>query len=223
MVMDIHLNTKSLSKDLAAIRRNRSSIGAGGEIEIRLLWTDNNKNHMVRVIANSSKLWVTGYYDQNGKLISFATEGNQGVLNYADSDKGSRLTLSDVASKLCALEQIPAPVDFTAGNRNASARNAYLMCVFLASEIVRNELLEKILLLETRKPGENARTWKMYILLYKNWAKASKALYSMESGSDYPTIYAADVKSLFIRLETSDLSRTEIDLYRQLIDELQID
>ena len=139
---------------------------------------------------------------------------------------GCHLSLPDIISVLGTLERssAQAPPEFWPGNGAcAEARNAYVMCVFLASEMVRNELLEKLLLLEMRKPAARPRMWRDYILLYRNWAKASKALYKMESGSDYPTIYAADAKRMFVRLETSELGQTEIDLYRQLIDELRID
>lgn len=221
MVMDINLNTKNLHKDLEAVRRSRSHID--GEAEIRLMWMDDSGVHTVRVIANGPKLWVTGYYDQNGSRVPFAAGEDQRILNYAASDTGCRLFLPDIIGVLGALEQIPAPADFTAGGQNARARNAYVMCVFLVSEMVRNELLEKVLLMETKRPGSNARMWRDYILLYKNWAKASKALYKVESGKDYPTIYAADVKSMFVRLETGELAEAEIRLYRQLIEELCID
>lgn len=227
-MMDIHLNKNNLSDDIKAVRKIRN--GNHGDLEMRLIWNDGNGvERTVRVIANGPNLWVTGYYHQDGTFIRFDGNGGAGVLNYAASDKGCYLTLDAVKGALGPLAGIsvhhPFPTDFRPGKENAEVRTAYVMCVFLTSEMVRNELLEKSLLLGTRKADAIA-TWSDYVLMYKNWATVSKVLYKVESGNNYPTIYVADVKSMFNRLEagvgSGDLTQNELDVYRCLIENPQI-
>jgi len=219
---EIHLNINKLHTDVRAIRDVRNHNNE--DMEIQLKWdTAGNVQHTVRVIANGPNLWVKGYYDQGGAFISFATGGGGDVLNYGENDTGCRLTLETITEVLGALEAVPAPTNFRSGSGNA--RTAYVMCVFLASEMVRNELLEKVLLLGTRRAAD-AKMWRDYILVYKNWATVSKILYNIESGDNYPTIYAADAKSMFSRLAAArgrgDLTERELDIYQELIENPQI-
>lgn len=225
MVKDIHLNTKELHQDVEAIRKIRN--GINGDIEIRLIWVDNNNQaqHMVRVVANGPNLWVKGYYGQDGVFTAFDATGGARVLNYTDDDRGCALVLDTITSVLGELEQIPPIDDFSQGGESP-ARKAYIMCVFLVSEMVRNELLEKMLLQETRKQGQNAATWRDYVLVYKNWAKVSRELYQAGGGNNYPTIYAADVRSMYSRLRTSVakgiMTAQELAVYDSLLADLQI-
>ncbi|MDE5933630.1 MAG: hypothetical protein K2H40_14270 [Lachnospiraceae bacterium] len=221
--MDIRLNTRNLQDDIKEIRRIRS--GINGDMEIRLIWSGNNVQHEVCVVANGPNLWVKGYYDRNRDFIAFDTTGGARILNYADDDKGCALTLDAIASVLEELEKIPPVNDFSQGGEN-QARKAYIMCVFLVSEMVRNELLERMLLQGTRNHGQNCRTWRDYILVYKNWAKVSRELYQTGGGDNYPTIYAADVRSMYSRLQASVakgiMTERELAVYDSLLAELRI-
>lgn len=223
MVMDIRLDTKNLKDDVKGIRRIRS--GINGNMEIRLIWGSNDAPHMVRIVAAGPNLWVKGYYDRNGTFIAFDTIGGEHVLNYAEDDIGCALRLDAITSVLAELEQIPPISDFSRGGGD-QARKAYIMCVFLASEMVRNELLERMLLQETRNHGQNNKTWRDYILVYKNWAKVSRELYQTGSENNYPTIYAADVRSMHSRLETGVakgiMTERELAVYDSLLEELHI-
>lgn len=223
----IHLNTNMLHQDVEKIRQKRSQIT--GDMEIQLIWGENDE-HTIRVIANGPNLWVTGYYHQDGTFIRFDEYGGPGVLRYNGRDVGCEFTLAVIAKTLGPLVGIsedsnPFPRDFRTQDGNEEARAAYVMCVFLASEMIRNELLERALLLGMRKPDVRPK-WNDYVLLYKNWATVSKILYRIESGDNYPIIYAADAKSMFSRLEAAGgegrLTPTELEVYRGLINNPQI-
>jgi hypothetical protein len=205
MEFEINLDNKEqLHDDLEKIRENRERLGEKGEAEIVLKWTkEDESKHELSVHVKTSNLWVTGCKGQLGKEIEFKEE----IRNYMEKDEGTTIYIKGITNLLEELENGRYNNFEKTGSRE---RNAYLMCVFVASEIVRNELLEKVLIKSFS--NKNYATWKTYRRVYSNFASVSKALYKY-----YPTIRVEDVGKNIGNGSIFDNSNLQKDYQKLLI------
>lgn len=84
--------------------------------------------------------------------------------------------------------------------------------------MVRNELLEQLLIKQSIKEVEKYYSWNDCVCLYKNWKNTSEALYVVRDF--YPVIYAKDLKHLWVRVLSLDNDVKE--LYENLLEKLGI-
>lgn len=208
MDFTIRFDSAYLHNDLENIRNQRPNMGTiknAHNITIELPQYGN-----LSVIAKSCELWIDSY-KKNGTAESFGTN-----LNYNDSDCGCALTFDQIKGVLAKLLTLDyKKKDFISSN---NARTSYIMCVFVASELVRNEFLETVLL-----HGETygmTLLWKYYKPLYKNWHKTSQLLYGISSGGYCPEIRVNDLKNHINRLANTDLSDSVINIYRTELSKL---
>lgn len=206
IIFTLRLEKEYLHKDLEKIRKNRGVlIDDRGEEKpgvIQLSWKTNEgageAEHKIDVVVKGPNLWVNGYQCQGKGCVGFQAE--EGSLNYCESDEnaGCILELTAIRSELEKLENIEDSMYF---HKGAAGRTPYLMCVFTVSEMVRNEILERLLFCEKgRKHSGIHYNWKDCLSLYKNWKSVSKVLYAVESGRFYPVIYFRDMDSMFVRI-----------------------
>lgn len=199
MEFTLRLEKKFLHKDLETIREGRRAlVDAHGNAKtaiICLAWNGGAAEHKINVHVKGPNLWVTGYECDGRAYVNF--EAEQGSLNYCKSDEGCNLELTAIKAELEKLETIDTSEAFY---RGAAGRTPYVMCVFTASEMVRNEILERLLFCEKEKNSRTHYTWKECVPLYKNWESVSKVLYAIESGTFYPVIYFHDMDGMFVRI-----------------------
>jgi hypothetical protein len=120
------------------------------------------------------------------------------------------------------LETITDYADFNKRFKEKNIMTATVMCIFISSEIIRNELLEKIVILQSEKPNVENYSWMDLKPIYKNWASDSTKLYGNNSGVIH-TILLEDVKNKLIDLKKSN--DTDCDFYkryRKLVDKIDI-
>lgn len=222
-IFTLRLEKKFLHEDLERIRAARKGMKDETMAIIQITWEsnkqddngsdinnsdnsgDNNddkkKFKIINVHVNGPNLWVIGYQWEGNGYVDFTAQA--GSLNYKRADTGCSLDLAVIKSYLNELENISSSDKFYEG---AKDRISYLMCVFVASEMVRNEILEKLLFCKKVDAQGNRRsyTWRECKDLYKNWASVSKVLYAVESGDFYPVIYFHDMDDLFVRIRVDE-------------------
>ena len=189
---NLRLDADNLHDDLHTIREARKKIQHEEEWGIRLLWKDSEgENHHPLVCVKGPALSVKSYITTDGLTVDFSV----GSYNYKKSDRGCFLWLSEITTILEKLERGEITREMIAGD-DKHARTVYVMCVFVASEMVRNEVLEAILLKATADCA--VVNWHDYCFLYKNWASASCALYGGEQSERAPVIRINDMKAAFL-------------------------
>lgn len=158
-------------KERNEIRRARTHTDEKTRWEINLRWKASaQEEYNLIVYAAGTALVVTGFQTFTGEKITFLEAGSNKDFNYNGEDGGA-LSYGAVTGTLAKLRDgryktLP----------NDEKRNAYVMCVFMASEIVRNEVLEGLLLKGLQ--GWHVGKWHDYYLLYQNWSSVSGALYN---------------------------------------------
>lgn len=172
---DLRLDAANLHNDLEAIRIDRGTNGRGGSgniphnisehegWKINLIW--DNDEHRLPVFVKGPAIAVEGFLTKQRQRINFAQAGWDSFERYDPvNDKGCYLELTQICGVLQQLEE-GKHTRFLSKDRDA--RTAFVMCVFVASEIVRNEVLERILL------KGDCGSWHDYLRLYQNWASVS--------------------------------------------------
>lgn len=189
----LRLDENNLHNDLTAIRIARGTKGPNGkqnhpctvgideEWEIDLKWRDGNDiEHTLPVYVKGPALEVKGFKPKEGDRIDFG-----GDFNYA-GETGTQLTYWNITGE--------ALVNLEEGKYDLSergykfARLCYVMCVFVASEIVRNEVLEIMFVYG------NFGMWENYKRLYRNWAKVSSIINGCKSNRFAEIIYVDKLK-----------------------------
>lgn len=180
MKYDVHIMKGLFHNDLERIRTARNAADRAAKWEINLIWkkngTEDGKEHNLPVYAQGPALAVYGCQTCAGDEISFFGAGSNGKFNYG-GETGCRLNMWEIIE---SLEELRAGRHRSFSEGDGGARRAYVMCVFMASEIVRNEVLEVLFINGTK--GKEAGRWEDYILLYKNWALVSELLYGEAQG-----------------------------------------
>lgn len=230
MQFTIRLDEQSLHTDLEAIRKGREDIwqndrqtnlnerytdflkdNANNNIsqfrqemdEITLQWTVNGTVQSIIVLTLTSNLWVVGVQSTPGGQEYYFDKRN---LNYGDHDTGDALNWNGIKGALQTLTGFQNLNSYNFSVVGTSERKAYLMCVFIASEAVRNQFLEEIVLkwdyLKNKYVAGFEGNWQDYRLLYKNWDHTAKSLYAVEADNIFtPYIKINDMKNSFVRIE----------------------
>lgn len=163
---NLHIyDLRQYKADVKVIRDNRKNIKLEDKIIIHV-WPCAEKK--LEVVAKGPNLWILGFMDKDNELKPFRSNDK-----YKDNDK---------AGALICVEQICAfAVSFIdqmkEGTLTEGAReNGFLIFTFLASEMVRNEIMEVIYFCKDPNPS-----WAELVPFFKNWESASRLLYP---GSD---------------------------------------
>lgn len=99
---------------------------------------------------------------------------------------------------------------------NERARNAYVMAVFIASEIVRNEVLELILLYGSMNLRPFLKRWSDFLFVYREWERAARVLYQ-ETGAICPVIRVKGLKSRLSNLKKDENLQKILEAYEELM------
>jgi hypothetical protein len=207
--MDLN-NINNLSASISALREARTDPSVSKEIKILITWKDDDKNtHAITVFANMPNIWVTGFQANSGDKIEFSAAENK----YVNCEGVScRLTLDDIRQNLRPLELAKTKLYYEDNCKNL--KTATFMCIFITSEIIRNELLE-IIVRHQSHSNKGSCNWNNLIEIYRNWASDSKLLY-VKNPEVIPTILLKDVQLELTRLERSN--DTNCDFYRRYHD-----
>lgn len=154
-------DNKQLHEDLMAIRLWRlehKDYTLDNKVNIEVYWDRSDISKCITVQASGNQLWVEGFRVNEGELVPFDN------LNYERD-----------AKTFCLDPYVARDYLNTLFEKNSAedCREAYLMCTFLTSEMVRNEMLECIFLNFVKTMG---RTWVDYKLIYQNWHSTANAI-----------------------------------------------
>lgn len=219
-------NKKQFHADLENIRQWRKenvSVLEQNPVGIDVLWKNNGQKEHIFVVVTTSKFLVIGYVNSNG-YVSFGSEDDLSYEGHANGEPS--LNIYDVYNYLEVLSQWSGGMflhydNTIIKNKPILNREAFLICVFLASEMVRNEILEIIFLYDGLF---KKRSWGEYKLLYKNWEKISKII-NDEKGTYIKTITAVAVlKKLWANTDKGILDDRENEfekLYRDYMKTIQ--
>lgn len=222
MEFTLRLHKMYLHEDLERIRANRERLQ---DVDLTQSFNEleDKMNKIILEFDGSSivletltqNLWVVGYRQAVDEPVHYFGTGPQDRhLNYREgTETGCVLDLNSIQQTIRKVRNYTKPDDFY-GNAT-EARRAYIMCVFVASEMVRNEFLERIVLdwehLNAKYDSQFKGNWQDYLLLYKNWARTVKTLHCIErDGIFLPHIKVSDTNSLFVRITTDE------DLFREV-------
>lgn len=214
---NLRLNADNLHEDLTAIRRARGTKGPNGtekysctitenqEWKINLLWIDDGE-HKLTVFVKGPALAVEGFLTKAGKRINFASERQDSFVKYnSKKDNGCSLELGQICGVLAQLEDGKYK---SFSSENADARTAFVMCVFVASEIVRNEVLERLLIMD-----KYHKRWHDCLRLYQNWASVSHTINGCNADQFAEIIYGVKVGA---ELQKENPDQEVKDLYGDL-------
>lgn len=152
---------EQLKEDLMAIRLWRlehKNYTLDNKVDIKVYWGKSDSSKNITVLAYGNQLWIKGFQVGGGKPVYFDK------LNYERDTKTFSLNPYEAWKYL----------DILFEKKDAkSSREAYLMCTFLTSEMVRNEMLECIFL---NCPKTMSEKWVDYKLIYQNWKSTANAI-----------------------------------------------
>lgn len=216
----LRLDKKFLHEDLEKIREGRKQLcktvlgqsqsaqgGAGEEAQrahIQVAGTGGKENIII-LEAVGSNLWMEGFQtEKSEKIIPFSQDREE--LRYKDNDHCCLLELSALQSTLGKLRSyVKKPKSEQKKlQSDKTYRQGFLAGVFVASEMVRNEFLERIVLAD----GLRNYTWEKALLLYRNWETVAKRLYCIEGGKSemIPVIRVNDMAAMgAVRLRGEDM------------------
>lgn len=126
---------------------------------------DEDGNVLKRIIAVGKNLWLCGYFNENesNNMVYFVNNLDklEKTLNYKDSDQGFPINYETIVSTLKKLNQY-----------ENNYRDAFLCAIFLSSEIIKNEYLERVIedMLNRHANGDDKTlyNWKDFLPLYRN-------------------------------------------------------
>lgn len=186
-----HADRKKLHADLTNIRQWRKenfSVLENKPVGIDVLWKNDRQKERIFVVVTDRAFEVIGYVNSNG-YISF---GAGDYLKYEGRDNGNpSLNMANVYQCLNLLLQWPGGtyVHYDEHEGEPIHRMAFLVCVFLASEMVRNEVLEAIFL---NTKNTFSKQWNYYRLICTKWEHTLKAIKG-ENVPLYNTIYLKNI------------------------------
>lgn len=215
--LEINLNNPvELHNSIERIREARNFMGLR-EYIIDLYWDeDGGETHRIPIIVEGPNLWVIGYLAINGSKIYFERTRKDGTLNYSKFDTPGNLSLQNARELLKRFESNPPLNNFQKIEGNECARSVYVMAVFIASEIVRNEVLELILLYGSMNSVPFIEQWSNFLLVYKEWERAARVLYQ-ETGAICPVICVKGLRSRLSNLKKDENLQKILEAYEELM------
>lgn len=218
--LEINLNNPvELHNSIERIREARNYMGER-EYIIDLHWDeDGGETHRIPLIVEGPNLWVIGYLFGDEKIY-FEKQRGDGTLRYSSADGANRedeLMLQNVKIILKRFEGESHLTNFQKVEGNERARNAYVMAVFIASEIVRNEVLELILLYGSMNLRPFLKRWSDFLFVYREWERAARVLYPEEAGAICPVIRVKGLRSRCSNLEKDENLQTIKAAYGELM------
>lgn len=197
---------RRLHENLQCIRQAMESMNDSEDIIIRLQWQDGDDVKYIEVLAKTSSLWVVAFRKQETEAWIYFETGNKeqlketdpSILNYRDNDTGCELNVWRCKE---LLETLLNRDSFQFGLQG-NERNQYLICVFLTSEMVRNEVVEAVFCL-------GRCMWRDFLPIYRNWQMVSKLLNEGET----TVIRAKKVKDSMSLEESNDGIKEFHNLY----------
>lgn len=209
--------------NLTTIRNWRNAnqgIPFNQQTEIEIYWPNRNanNNNCITVVVQGNEFWVIGYFQGSqaqGNYISFGGDQDTRYVNlgnaiYASFNKDAVYNYLDILINHPGNAQQPTNFNHSGmSNNQIPNQMAFLMCVFIASEMVRNEFLEVVFLNPQLFPY---KTWNNYHLLYTNWKKTLNIINHIKKKNDGPfaevvTITLIDIWTLgkFVSLNKENL------------------
>jgi hypothetical protein len=222
--MDLNTINK-LSASISALREARNNPLVSDKIEILITWKDHNDDnddsdnntHKITVFAGMPNIWVTGFQSKSGAKIDFSIQ-DKGEKYIGYDNVSCPLTLDNIRQNLKPLELVKSESDFI--SKRNTLKTAIVMCIFITSEIIRNELLEKIVRNQSHSNvGSYVYNWGEMMDIYQNWASDSKLIYEKDSDVIH-TILLRDVKDELIKLKK--LNDTSCGFYRRYHDLVEV-
>ncbi len=172
-----------LKKEINAMRQQRL------EAENDYVWNialQNGKDPILYVHAIGSTLWVTEYSVDNMTWNKFEKIYPNFSMNYREDDKGCLLAAASIIELIKSFAELVKNNSLGNTEKRRTIRDAYVMIVYVSSEMIKNEILQKALDNEYK-----LYSWAKLLSLYKNCSKISMKLYNTHD-SYYQTIYIKD-------------------------------
>lgn len=186
-------DNKQLHEDLMAIRLWRlehKNYTLDNKVDIKVYWGKSDSSKNITVLAYGNQLWIKGFQVGGGKPVYFDN------LNYERDTKTFSLNPYEAWKYLDTLVE---------KNDAKSSREEYLMCTFLTSEMVRNEMLECIFL---NCPKTMKERWVDYKLIYQNWKSTANAIDKLlKKEQEIPSNYIETITKENLEQIWSDFSK----------------
>ncbi len=186
-----------LKKEINAMRQQRPEAGDDYVWNITLQkWTKETKetDPILYVRALSSNLWVKEYSIDNMTWHKFEDIFSRFSMNYREDDKGCLLAAASIIELIKSFAELVKNNSLGDTEKRRTIRDAYVMIVYVSSEMIKNEILQKALDNESK-----LYSWAELEFLYKNFSTLSKKLYKTHN-SYYQTIYIKDFIDMFVRV-----------------------
>lgn len=172
------------SADLNEIRKKREQFMVAEENKITLVWSQDDITEQLAIYVIGPNLWVDSFDCSGGNRLRF--EEVESKQNYQPKDNPGMIDTYQMTAALSSfvhafgeiLEWKTMAVCKTPEINSLLAtklRNTYLICIFLASEVVRNEFFE---LIYCKKSG--CVSWKDCKVLFQNWKSIARLVYPEE-------------------------------------------
>jgi len=191
-----------LKKEIEAMRQQRPEAGNDYVWNIALQkWTKetNETAPILYVRALSSNLWVKEYSIDNLTWHKFDEIFSRFSINYGEEDKGCLLYATNIIEMIESFTELVKNNSLDDTEQRDNIRSAFVMIVYVSSEMIKNEILQKALDTTTYEGERRQYTWAELKFLYKNFSILSKKLYKTNN-SYYQTIYIKDFVDMFVRV-----------------------
>ena len=189
-------NRHSLKGEIRAMRQQRLTAEKDYVWNITL---QQRTGPILYVRATGPNLWVEEYSIDNTTWHKFIDIDRNFSMNYKEEDRGCLLYAEDIIGLIESFAELIRGniLDYT--SQKKKIRNAYVIIVYVSSEMIRNEILEKALDITTYESELPQHTWAELEFLYKNFSTLSTKLYQGD-GKNFPTIYIEDFLSSYARV-----------------------
>ena len=168
-------STPNYEKEANKMRDERKDIGKEEKVKITLVLGSSGKQ--IELEAEGPNFWIKGY-NYGGNLIKF-----RDTETYISDDNGGPISVDAVCPIIGSfIDHMDEYTDVDSkkakGDINTinTINKVYVLCIFLASEMIRNEIFQKVYF----SPKCNNITWKALANFFATWEKDSQAIYGID-------------------------------------------
>ncbi len=196
----------AINKEVDAMRKQRELADKDYVWNITL---QKKEGPILHVRAKGPNLWVEEYSTDDGPWDDDSWEQKTWhkfgdihpafSMNYEEGDSGCMLNAEQIIGLIENFVRMAkaGPLDYT--TKKQQIRCAYVIIVYVASEMIRNEILERAMYVTSYECKRDPHSWVELEFLCKNFKSLSTKLYKT-TGEYYPTIYIDDFVAMSVRL-----------------------